>query len=97
MPAHFSLQSGSRKSTCERAKLICRSVSAVAVAVSIIVGLDVSFASGRSGNDLSESASQQAVNRTQKGNRLPAASALQIDRREKTQCRSHLASRRPRI
>ena len=78
MPAHFSIQSGSRKSMCDSAKLILRGVGSVVITLSIIASLEVLFASGRSGVEFSGDAPRHVVNRTQKGNRLLQASAFQL-------------------
>src|SRR5690349_19398021 len=78
MPAHFSIQFGSRRSTRDSAKLIFKSISSVAITLSIIVGLEVSFASGRSGVEFSGDVPRQVVNRMKKGNRLQDTSAFQL-------------------
>src|SRR6478752_577781 len=79
MPAHsyLSIQSSSRRSTCDRAKLIFRSACAVALALSIVAGLEGSFASGL-GIGRAGGAARQVINRMQKGDRLRGASAFQL-------------------
>ena len=84
MPAHFSIQAGSRRSTCGNAELIFRIMSAVAITLSMTVDLEVSFASGQSGFESSGHFSRQVVNRIQKGNRLLEASAFQLTVMKKT-------------
>ena len=78
MPAHFSIQTGSRRSTCDSAKLILRGIGSVVITLAIIAGLEVSFASGRSGVEFSGDAPRQVVNRMQKGNRLQQVAAFQL-------------------
>ena len=78
MPAHFSIQTGSRRSTCDSAKLILRGIGSVVITLAIIAGLEVSFASGRSGVEFSGDVPRQVVNRMQKGNRLQQVSAFQL-------------------
>ena len=78
MPAHFSFRSGLNSSKCDRAKLIFRSVSAVAITLSITAGLEGSFASGQSGAEFIDGAPRQVVNRMKKGDRLLEAPAFQL-------------------
>jgi hypothetical protein len=78
MAAHFSVESSSHRSTRDSARLIFRGAGAVALTLTIIAGLEVSFASGRSDVEFSGDASKYVVNRIQKGDRLLEAPALRL-------------------
>ena len=79
MSAHTSIQSDFRWSTCGCAQLFVGSISAALVIASIVVGLEVSVATARSGVEFSEDASRQIVNRTHKGDFQMIASTMRQD------------------
>lgn len=76
MLANIPMPSGLPRLTWGGGRLVAGGIAAALVVLSIVIGLEVSAAAVRSGVEIFDDSSREAINRTGKGDRLQLVPAL---------------------